>query len=81
MHYSQHAQSLKAAEHPAPDRVDLIGREVKLIDGRRPFKRPIFNLRDLVVAEVTVKEVHLYLDNDCWKVKWKSKIKVQLTFS
>lgn len=52
--HSQHPQSLKATEHPASDRVDLIGREVKLIDSRRAFKRPIFNLCDLVVAEVTV---------------------------
>lgn len=30
--HSQHTQSLKATEHPASDRVDLIGCEVKLID-------------------------------------------------
>lgn len=51
---SQHTQSLKATEHPASNRVDLIGREVKLIDRWRTFKCSIFNLRDLIVAQVTV---------------------------
>lgn len=54
LHHSQHTQSLKATEHPASHRVYLIGREVKLDDGRRTFKRPIFNLGDFIVAEVTV---------------------------
>lgn len=56
VHHSQHTQSLKATEHPASDRVDLIGCEVKLIDRRCTFKCPIFNLCDLVVAEVTVRK-------------------------
>lgn len=51
---SQHSQSLKATEHPTSNRVHLIGCEVKLIDRGRAFKCPIFNLCDLVVAEVTV---------------------------
>lgn len=53
--HSQHTQPLQPTEHPAPDRVDLIGREVELDDRRRPFKGPVLDLRDLVVAEVTVE--------------------------
>lgn len=53
--HSQHTQSLQPTEHPTSDRVDLIGCEVKLNDGRCTFKRPIFDLGDLVVAEVTVQ--------------------------
>lgn len=51
--HSQHSQALQPTEHPTSHRVDLIGCEVKLKDGRGPFKCPIFNLCDLVVAEVT----------------------------
>lgn len=50
--YAQHAQPLQPAEHPAADRVDLIGRQVELDDGRRPLESPVFHLCDLVVAEV-----------------------------
>lgn len=50
--YAQHAQPLQPAEHPAADRVDLIGRQVELDDGRRPLESPVFHLGDLVVAEV-----------------------------
>lgn len=57
MHHSQHSQSFQPTEHPAPDRVDLIGCEVELDDGRCTFKCPIFDLRDLVVAEVTVRGI------------------------
>lgn len=53
-HHSQHTQPLKPPEHPASNRVDLIGGEVEFIDGRRAFKCPVLNLCDLVVAEVTV---------------------------
>lgn len=50
--YAQHAQPLQPAEHPAADRVDLIGRQVELDDGRRPLESPVFHLGDLVIAEV-----------------------------
>lgn len=53
VHHSQHTQSLQASEHPASDRVNLIGGEVEFDDGRRAFKCPVFNVSDLVVAEVT----------------------------
>lgn len=53
--HSQHTQSFKPTEHPASDRVDLIGCEVKLNDGCCTFECPVFNLCDLVVAEVTVR--------------------------
>lgn len=53
--HSHHTQSLQPTEHPTSNRVDLIGCEVKLNDGRCAFKCPIFNLCDLVVAKVTVQ--------------------------
>lgn len=53
--HSQHPQPLQPTEHPTSDRVDLIGREVKLVDGRRAFERPVFDLCDLVVAEVAAR--------------------------
>lgn len=51
---SQHPKTVQTPEHATVHRVQLISRQVQFVDGRRALERPVLDLGNLIVAEVSV---------------------------